>query len=237
LINQQINSFMKKSNLILFTTLLLLFAAGCRKKDTPAPPPAPTGLTVVSLNPTHGPHATVVTITGTNFSTVLSENTVRFNGVNAEVLSCSPTTLTVKVPKRAGTGKVTVTKGTNTAQGPVFEYEYPVDISYVAADSQPGLADGQGNAAGFFGLTDICYDRFADALYVTEFSGSYTGSNGVRKIIANGAVGEVTLVAGNRQPGAGRPNSLWGYEDNVNISAAKFKGPVACAVDPNGTCM
>lgn len=78
-----------------------------------------------TLNPTFGPVGTVVEITGTGFSPVAAANIVRFNGVQAAVLSVdtalqSANKLRVTVPAGATTGVVTVEVGGVTQVGPIF---------------------------------------------------------------------------------------------------------------------
>lgn len=70
--------------------------------------------TVTSFTPTNGPVGTTVTITGTNFSTTPSLNSVRFNGTLATVTAATATSLTVTVPSGATTGPIAVTVGGNT---------------------------------------------------------------------------------------------------------------------------
>ncbi|WP_190808865.1 IPT/TIG domain-containing protein [Flagellimonas sp. S3867] len=76
------------------------------------PEPEPT---IASFSPAEGEVGTQVTITGTNFNTTLSENTVQFNGTDATVSTATATSLTVTVPEGATTGKISVTVGENTA--------------------------------------------------------------------------------------------------------------------------
>lgn len=52
-----------------------------------------------------------ITITGTDFSTVIANNIVTFNGVVATVLSVTATSLTVVVPVGATTGKISIETG------------------------------------------------------------------------------------------------------------------------------
>lgn len=70
--------------------------------------------TVTGFTPTSGAVGTAVTITGTNFSTLLANNIVKFNGVAATVTASTSTSITTTVPTGATTGKVTVMVGTNT---------------------------------------------------------------------------------------------------------------------------
>lgn len=74
--------------------------------------PAPT---VTSFTPGLGGTGLTVTITGTNFSTVASENMVKFNGTAATVTEATASQLKVTVPAGASTGKIAVKVGTATA--------------------------------------------------------------------------------------------------------------------------
>ncbi|MEP1094087.1 MAG: IPT/TIG domain-containing protein [Cyclobacteriaceae bacterium] len=62
-----------------------------------------------SVTPTVGMVGTEVILMGDNFSSVASENVVRFNGTQAVVNSASQTEISVNVPEGATTGPVTVT--------------------------------------------------------------------------------------------------------------------------------
>jgi sugar lactone lactonase YvrE len=64
---------------------------------------------VTSFSPTSGLIGTTVTISGNNFSTVVSENLVEFNGITAEVTAASENNLTVLVPENASTGAIHIT--------------------------------------------------------------------------------------------------------------------------------
>ena len=70
--------------------------------------------TIISFTPNSGPIGTTVTIIGTNFSTVLADNTVQFNGTSAVVTASTATTITVTVSTGATTGKITVTVASST---------------------------------------------------------------------------------------------------------------------------
>lgn len=69
--------------------------------------------TVTSFSPKSGKTSDVVTITGTDFSPVLSDNFVKFNGISAKVVSASATELQAEVPANATTGKISVTINNN----------------------------------------------------------------------------------------------------------------------------
>jgi hypothetical protein len=76
---------------------------------------------ILSANPLHGPFSTVVQIFGSGFT---SGDSVQFNGTPAVVSAVSSNVLTVIVPKRAGSGHITIQTGGKTAIGPVFNYQY-----------------------------------------------------------------------------------------------------------------
>jgi YVTN family beta-propeller protein/YD repeat-containing protein len=83
--------------------------------STPVPftaVPGPPG--VAGLSPSLGAVGRVVRIDGEGFDdAALANNVVRFNGVQAEVVTADPTSLTAVVPAGASTGPITVT----SAQG------------------------------------------------------------------------------------------------------------------------
>jgi uncharacterized protein (TIGR03437 family) len=89
----------------------------------------------------------VVVITGTNFSTVIAENKVTFNGKEADITLATPTQLTATVPTLAETGKVVVTaKGKTAANQPVFTViSIPVLITDEVKTITQKTAAGGGN--------------------------------------------------------------------------------------------
>lgn len=70
--------------------------------------------TITGFSPTSGAVGVTVTITGTNFSTTVANNTVTFNGVAATVTAATATQLTVTVPTGATTGKIAVSVSTSS---------------------------------------------------------------------------------------------------------------------------
>src|SRR4051812_31342426 len=112
----------------------MFFIISCAKeKLSPPPPPVtpvePAPVNVATLSPTTGRFATVVTITGSGFSAVAAEDTVKFNGIKASVQQATTTQLTVSVPPLlTDTAKVTVTVGKQTGAGPVFNYIFTYTV-------------------------------------------------------------------------------------------------------------
>lgn len=70
------------------------------------------------FSPPGGKAGSSVVISGSNFSPVAAENSVRFNGVSASVTSASTTTLTVTVPAGATTGPISVTTPGGSVSSP-----------------------------------------------------------------------------------------------------------------------
>jgi len=199
----------------LFIAMVAMAAVlSCKKtKETPAPPPTPeTPVPVIaSIFPDNGVWSTVVTISGNNFSTTLTNNTVLFNGKAANVLTASATQLTVETPKGAGTGLVSVQVDGKTANGPVFTYAYITRVSTLAG-SISGFADGTGAAAKFANLYHLYADK-QGSLYATDM-------NKIRKITPDGVV---STFAG----------STYGHVDGP-IAAAQFQGAVGICADAQG---
>ncbi|MGD1893512.1 MAG: IPT/TIG domain-containing protein, partial [Cyclobacteriaceae bacterium] len=106
------------SYLLFFIAFLLLLS--CDESETTDPPPPEPEPTITSISPTSGSVGDEVTITGTNFSSTLNENTVTFNVAEAAVEVASATQLIVKVPEDATTGPVAVTVNEKTVSGPDF---------------------------------------------------------------------------------------------------------------------
>lgn len=71
--------------------------------------------TITSFTPTIGAENVSIMIMGTNFSEVLEENIVTFNGEAGTVTAATKTELTVTMPAGSTTGKVSVQVGPNTA--------------------------------------------------------------------------------------------------------------------------
>jgi sugar lactone lactonase YvrE len=194
----------------LLLSLAVCCVAACHKSDS-----APTPLTISTINPVHGPENSIVIITGTGFSTTLSNDHVFFNGKAAIVTAVSATQLTATVPQKAGTGNVSVTINGATQTGAVFTYDYSdAQVTTVAGSGANGRADGTGTAASFSGLSDITTDA-AGNLYVTD--GNYSN---IRQITPAGVV---TTFAGGQV----------GFQNGTG-SNARFNTPQGVAIDASG---
>lgn len=92
------------------------------QKAAITPQPATSLLaTITAINPTNGKVGDIVTISGTNFGTAVTDNVFKFNGIAATITAATSTTLTTTVPATATTGVVTLSvKGATTVTGPTF---------------------------------------------------------------------------------------------------------------------
>jgi surface protein len=104
---------MKQKKLLVLALLALGLVFSCSKDDGPTPPEtkAPT---ISGFSPNYGPVGQVFVITGTNFSTTASKNTVKIGTVTATVSAATATKITTSVPQGATTAKVSVTVGGKT---------------------------------------------------------------------------------------------------------------------------
>ncbi|OJJ15659.1 hypothetical protein BKI52_37890 [marine bacterium AO1-C] len=73
------------------------------------PEPFPTRPIITDFTPKAGYEGVVVTITGSDFSDLLTENVVKFNGVTATIDSASASQIKVRVPAGATTGAISIT--------------------------------------------------------------------------------------------------------------------------------
>lgn len=71
--------------------------------------------TITSFSPATAMAGNLITITGSNFSPILANNTVSFNGVSAVVTGARPSQLFVVVPAGAASGTISVTNAAGTA--------------------------------------------------------------------------------------------------------------------------
>ena len=101
---------------MIIVTGFIILTVSCSSDLDPQSPPQ-----VNAIAPASGVINTPVIITGTNFSPVLSENKVTFNGKEAVVTLATGTQLTATVPLLAATGPVAViVKGLAAANQPIF---------------------------------------------------------------------------------------------------------------------
>ena len=208
---------------VLATLVLGLFLVNACSKTNDTTTVTPTnGVSIGSIDPTTGTGGTVVTIVGTGFSTTLTDNKVKFNGVDATVQTATATRLTVVAPTTGQTGAISVQNGSQTTSGPTFTYtaaaaNEPVVTTY-AGTGVSGFVEGTAKTAQFDKPFNIAVDLTGN-VYVTEYSG--VGGARIRKIAPDGTV---STLAG---------SSTYGYKDG-NGSAAQFRNASKMVCDAQG---
>ena len=106
--------------LLLFCLPVLLVCSGCKPvsqaKDTIIAPPVEIPKPSISdFAPKSGTMNSMVTITGKNFSAIISNNTIKLNELIATVTSATANEIKFIVPEGANTGKISLISGSNTS--------------------------------------------------------------------------------------------------------------------------
>lgn len=104
--------------------------------------------TITNFTPPSGTIGTMVTISGTNFDTTPTNNTVAFNGTTAVVTASTTTSITTTVPTGATTGKISVTVSGNTATS-------AADFTVTTATNQPPIISSSTTAAPINGIVTV----------------------------------------------------------------------------------
>lgn len=232
-----------KPKKILWTMLASLFVLfACKKDSTPpqgqsgsgggggtTPPPS---VTVSSISPASGKFSTVVTVTGTNFNTDTTKDSVWVNNVAAEVQQATATQLTIVVPKGAGTGAISVKVGGSSVSGPVFNYVYTITVSTLAGNGSKGDVNGTGSGAEFSNPSGIAMLYTGSDVYVAD-----AGNDAIRTVSTGVLNGSSGGQHGQNQPPAGISSNLAGGTAgfvNGPLATAEFNGVYGVAADGLG---
>lgn len=202
--------------LIIALFISSLFIFGCSKNSS-NPTPQNNLPTITSISVDTGVYGTSVKISGTGFSTTLSDDKVFFNGKQATVTAATASQLTATVPLGAGTGKVSVSVNNGSqVSGPTFVYQLSAVVTTIAGNDNSAHIDGKGSGASFSLIWGIALDPSGN-IYVSD--GIY-----IRKVTSDGTV---TTVAGN-------DGNVIGWDKDGKGSAATFLYPASLTTDISG---
>ncbi len=155
------------------------------QQGTPVPGP-----TIASFTPTIGPIGTSVTITGTNFSPIPTENVAKFfNNKTATVTASTPISITVTVPSGTTTGKISVTTNcltvTSTTDFTIGTSTFPTITSFTPTSGLIGTTvtitgtnfstTPANNTVKFNGTTAVATASTATSITTTVPTGATTG--------------------------------------------------------------
>ncbi|GAA3632264.1 YCF48-related protein [Flavivirga jejuensis] len=119
-------------------------------------------VTVTSYNPPAESIGAEITIFGTNFSEVISENQVSFNGVDATISVATSNALTVIVPDGATTGPISVTVNSETATGP----DFTILFGFTELLTIPGVDSGADFTRVFWVDNSVVYITGEDGILI-----------------------------------------------------------------------
>ncbi len=145
--------------------------------------------TITLVSPNTGPAGTTVTLTGTGFSPILTDNVVRFGAAIATVTAGNTTSLTVTAPAGTGNNNVNVTIGCAVSPiGPSFQYPVaptPTITSFSPTSGPVGAtviitgtnfsATPASNTVKFNGTSSVITASTTTSITTTVPSGATTG--------------------------------------------------------------
>src|SRR6266849_2010368 len=183
-----------------------------------------------SFSPLAGPTGTVVTISGTNFSSLTNEDIIFVGGVRAEVLSASGNALMARVPVGANYAPLTVTRGgvTASANAPfivTFDSSRSVDANSFADKMDFAAAGNPRNLA----VVDVDGDGKPDLVVANDGTPSisvFKNTSSPGNLGGNAFAAKVDFATGSRPlqlavgdlDGDGKPDLVVANWDSGTIS-------------------
>jgi uncharacterized repeat protein (TIGR01451 family) len=169
------------------------------------PPPVPV---IFGFNPISGSVGTSVTIVGTNFSPVASDNIVYFGAVRAVVNAASMTNLVVTVPAGAVFAPITVTVNSLTAYAnnpflPTFPTGGTLSSSSLSGPTNLTAGSGPGRVV----IGDLDGDGKPDMVVADAYDGAFYI---YRNISTNGTLAAASFASPVIFTIGGGSDSLWG---------------------------
>jgi hypothetical protein len=183
---------------------------------TPFPPSSPP--VIAGFSPMAATNGASVTLAGTNFSSVASNNIVYFAAVRATVTAASPTNLTVTVPVGATYGPITETVNGLTAYSdqpflPIFPGNGQINSSSLGPQLVLPTGSGPG---GRVVIADLDGDGKPDLIIPDAYAGKISI---YQNISTNGS-----LTAGSFGPRVDLPMVIGTYDNPYTIAVADLDG-------------
>lgn len=192
--------------------------------------------TITGFSPLGGEAGTEVIITGTNFAAIGTDNLVAFNGLEAPVLSSTPTMIKVSVPAGASDGPITVTVHGETAIS---------NSSFNVIEGAPSITSIAPDAASTGATVVIHGSNFSvrpadNKVFFNNVAATVSSSTAtsITTMVPTGAVsGNVYVIVNGRMSVAGLPftiekPSITGFSpsagpmgSNVEITGVHFSEP------------
>lgn len=190
---------MKKFIFILCISIwaILLSTTGCKKDQQGDYNPAGT-IIIDSFTPSRGSGRTEMLISGQNFTSDTSMLEVSVNGTILKVIAASTKQIMVVVPKKCGSGPVSVRIGKDSAKSEgIFQYLFTRTVSTLAGNGQSGFSNGSGLSAQFH-FTDPVNNWYRSmGIVVDDDLNVYVADPGNHCIRKIDTAGNVTTLAGN----------------------------------------
>lgn len=123
---------------VLIIAIAFMVVMGCKKTNNVDPVIVPA---ISGISPLTGLPGSSVTITGSNFGTDATKDTVRFNGSAATISSATATSIVVTVPGNATSGKISVTTNGKTLVYPT-EFVVKVPVPEISNVTMTAIAGG-----------------------------------------------------------------------------------------------
>ncbi|MDR3456038.1 MAG: immunoglobulin domain-containing protein [Verrucomicrobiae bacterium] len=193
-----------------------IYLAGAAGKCTSVPV-ASAVPAIYNFAPAAGFNGTVVTLSGTNFSSTLAANIVYFGAVRATVTAASPASLTVTVPTGATYAPITVTVGgLQACSSQSFEPTYAGSGSNITTSSfAPSFNLSTPGGPGQTVIADLDGDGKPDVIVADVYNNTISI---FRNISTNG-----TLSANSFAPPVNLPATAGSYSPSV-IAVADVDG-------------
>ncbi len=135
-------------------------------------------MNITSFSPQTGKKGDVVTISGSGFGNSTSGISVSFNGISATIQSVNDAEISVVVPAKAGTGKITVVKGiasASTINDFIFQFTYTVSTLATLPNYPIGIDHFNGRTITTASINyDNQYSIYVESIFSVSETGAFT---------------------------------------------------------------